>query len=500
MNPEKIPMKRYLKKNTRPGFVPLSIFCFVLVMGFGRFLWDLTDPSLLPVMALGASSRMVNGIFGAVLTSMALIISLASNLYTPGLVKVFVRHPLVIGGLSFIVGTNIVLVLANLFTEQHPLYVYVLEASFILSCLTMASIIPFLYYMSQFLRPSYFLPLLKNQVHNALNKLEKGKDNIKNHRAVFDNLDVIANVFLTACRRDDRQLMRLVMVMLHECLELMLTEYNDLSSSWRSSNQRYNSGLFNEGKAYLNRTKAWPEAYILGKYIQLLKGVTYIQDEVIAEAAENIQDTLLVAVKQNREEIIEMHVMILNVMTRSAVVEKNPIRLEGMFYNYRLMIQALHDSPSKVSAAFSSWEHYCLDADKNGIDFAYETFLYECGLLLLEYSDRHDKNCLQLYKEHILEYWNQAARDGGKHEVVSYRAAIRTYWEARGQGKLSLASLILETFLKSLSTHSEILNDMLSFNSPLHWELSDRMLRFTYLSPDAEKLALEFVKESKMTA
>ncbi len=137
-------MKRYLKKNTIPGFVPLSIVCFVFVMGMGRFLWDITDPGALPVFALGASSRMINGIFGAVLTSMALIITLASNLYTPGLVKVFVRHPLVVFGMSFIVGTNIVLVLANLFTADHFLYVYVLEASFILSCLTMASIIPFL--------------------------------------------------------------------------------------------------------------------------------------------------------------------------------------------------------------------------------------------------------------------------------------------------------------------------------------------------------------------
>jgi hypothetical protein len=493
-------MKRYLKKNTRPGFIPLSILCFLLVMGFGRYLWLSTNPELLSVEALGASSRMINGTFGAVLTAMALIITLASNLYTPGLVKVFVRHPIIVAGMSFIVGTNIILVLANLFTPKHPLYIQVLEASFVLSCFTMASIIPYLYYISQFLRPSYFLPLLKSQAFVGINSLEKGSSLLKHHRQVFDNIDVIANIFLTAAKRDDRQLMRLVMVMLHEILERFLLCDKPKRDNWRNDYPRFTTGLFNEGKNYLVSTKSWPEAYILGKYIQLLKGITSVQDEVIAEATENIQGTLALSVENQREEIVEMHVMILNVLTRMAIEDKNPIRLEGMFYNYRIMIQVLHDSPDKVSAAFASWEHYCLVADKKGIDFAYETFLYECGLLILEYSKRHDKNSLSLYKMHILEYWQHAASDGGKHELVSYRSAIRTFWEAKANGSDTLANLILDTFLKSIDVHSEILNDMLAFNTPLHWELSDRMLRFTYLSPKAEELALEYIKERKMTA
>ncbi len=93
--------------------------------------------------------------------------------------------------------------------------------------------------MSQFLRPSYFLPLLKKQSQAGILRLENNKNTSKNHSMVFDNIDVIANVFLTAAKRDDRQLMRLVMGMLHECLEFMLSESISLNLQWRDLFRRY---------------------------------------------------------------------------------------------------------------------------------------------------------------------------------------------------------------------------------------------------------------------
>lgn len=484
---------RYLKKNTRPGFIPLSVFCFIIVMGLGRYAWTITNPSFLPIEALNASSRMINSIFTTVITAMALIITLASNLYTPGLVKVFVRHPVVVVGMSLIVGTNICLVLGSMFPQEHIYYKLILEVSYILSCFSMASIMPFLYYISQFLRPSYFLPLVRRNAQAGLDSLEESHLSIKTYNQLFDNINVISNVFLTASRRDDRQLMRLAMNMLHEILMSILKSYSEGSNEWRNQNQRFNSGLFDEGKSYLKRNNSWPEAFIFGKYIQLLKGMDSHQDEVVAEVCENLQSSLLESIQGDRVDIVEMHLMCLNFFTRISIEQKNAFRLESLCYNFRLMIQKLSNHPKKQEAAFSSWYHYSRLGDFNNVAFGYETFIYESGLMLLEATETNIDVAISLYEKHVKTFWNNSVLDGAKHETVAIRAAIHTYWEALSSGESQLSSLIYDDFLTNEDIHRNTLENMLSFNTPLHWELTDRLLRFTYLNPNAEKKAREFL-------
>ncbi len=481
----------YSNKNTKPGFIPLSILCFVLIMGAGRFLWEFTTPEELGVMALSASSRMMNGIFGAVLTTMALIISLASNLYTPGLVKVFVRHPVVILGMSAIIGSNLLIILSNLFTPDHQYFKIVLNVCFIASCFVLASIIPFLYYLSQFLRPSYFLPMLTRKVLEAHSQLLSKGDSVKNYNQMFNYIDTISNISLTAAKRDDRQLMRLVMYMLNKCLKEMIENFSE-DSPWRYEFERYVPGNSNEAKEFLKQTKTWPEAYIFSKYYHILKGTNKDQDEVINEACEHFTNTLKIALEKKNENLIEMHLMIVNRLNDAAIENKDYERIQSISQYFKEMIIILSDREESMGLAFQSWIHFANLAYEKDIHFAYETYLYDSGTLLVDFAKERENKAIEMFNSHIMDFWKDAIRDGGKHKKVTYRVAVKAYWQLVNQGFQETASLVEKTFLKDRQKHHEIIIEITRYTTPLHWSFSERLLRFNHLSNSAQKLALEY--------
>jgi hypothetical protein len=56
-------------------------------------------------LGIATASRTLSAILTVTMTSIALILPLTANLYTPRVVKLYVAHPLIVGGLSvFIMG------------------------------------------------------------------------------------------------------------------------------------------------------------------------------------------------------------------------------------------------------------------------------------------------------------------------------------------------------------------------------------------------------------
>lgn len=481
----------YVKKNTKSGFIPLTIICFISVMGIGILILLNTTSGDSKLDMIGSYSRMVNSIFGAVLTSIALIITLASNLYTPGLVKIFVKHPLVVGGISVIVGSNLILVLSYLFEPSHQIHSIIINASYITSFFILASIIPFLFYISQFLRPTYFLPMLEKKFSDAHSDIEQGIDIERNYNQMFEYIDIISNMSLTAGKRDDRQLMRLVIIMLYQCLDKMLVSFDE-KTQWRRELERFVPGNTQETKQFLKDTSTWPEAYMFSKFYHILKGATEEQDEVINEACEHFTETLKVALYKNNEHLIEMHLMIVNRLSEMAIASHNYERIQSISQYFREMIEILSHREESMSLAFQSWVHFAKLAYKEDIHFAYETYLYDSGRLLIDFAQEREEVAIGAFFRHILPFWKMAISDGGKHKQVTYRVAVKTYWELKSEDFHDLADLLEQTLLEDKQLHLMMIRDLTKFKTPLHWSFSERLLRFNYLSANAQQLANKF--------
>ncbi|EQC50584.1 hypothetical protein, partial [Bacteriovorax sp. DB6_IX] len=210
----------------------------------------------------------------ALITAMALIITLTSNLYSPRLARVFVSHPLTILGVSYALLTNFFIIISHLINVQHPWFQITSFISFSLTIIAMIGVIPFLYSISRFVKPSYFIPLIGIYALESLEELHKNKTNrttkLKSTQNFFSLVDVINNMASTSLQRKDRVVLSIVIVELFKLLRSLI-EYRanlEMDQTWRRRNQFFSQGMSEEGKFYLKKDKIWPEAYILSKILE----------------------------------------------------------------------------------------------------------------------------------------------------------------------------------------------------------------------------------------
>jgi len=89
----------------------------------------------------------------------------------------------------------------------------------------------------------------------------------------------------------------------------------------------------------------------------------------------------------------------------------------------------------------------------------------------------------------------QDSLEGDLHmKKVAWRVLIRVHWEAKARGFEALAEHVFWRFLSDETVHKERIEWVLDENRELHYEFNDRLMRFAYLSPEAEALALEFTQ------
>lgn len=490
-------LKQYIYKKLHikkiPSVIPFIGFYAFMTIGMQVIFWFTNNPEPLDIASLNAASRMSNSLFGAIITFMALIITLTSNLYTPGLVKVFVRHPVIIIGISFIVLTNILVTLTGVIPKEHALYIWIFNTTFITSFITLTSIIPYLFYLTQFLRPNYFVPRLLILALKSHDKLIKGKDLNKNFNLLFDTVDILSNISNTASTRDDRKLMRLVCQMLHKAIYHFITHASDRNQTWRSGQVRFIPGHDQNVKNYLIKNHIWPEAYLFGKLIQILKSVNENQDEVIGEACENLIQTFELALAKDDTLIMEMHLMIMNRLADIAIEKKDFEQIQIISQYSLQIINFLSNYPQQLDLAFQSWIHFANLAFEKKIHFAYETYLYDSGTLLLNFSNIDEDFCSKFYNDYMKQYWNNAIHDGAMHKVITYRVIVKTYWEAKSQDHEDLANALMQDYLCDTKFHLKTLKQLTKYKTPLHWSFSERLLRFNYLPPGVRAMALAFM-------
>ncbi len=475
-----------LKDKTNQTAIPITVFSIVFYMGIGFFFWEWGLEVDFEIDVLGSSSRLAHGVLTGMLTVTAVVISLASNLYTPRLAKLYVKHPVVVGSVGFILFAHLILILDNLITPEHPWYRAVLSLSFFVSCLSVTVMLPFLYYVSQLLRPLFFMQGLKKVCVKGLNNLGKGTISEKSGIQVFDNIDVISNVTLTALKRDDRKLVILGLRILQDILNETINNVDKEENRWRYLLEGfYLPGLSIEGREFLKIKNCWPEAFILGKKIQILIALNETQQEIIPDECRHLRESLELCVTHKNHNLIEMHQMAFNTITRRALNKKNPGIFQSLSYNYRLLAVMLIKIPLQLHSVLSSWFYYAGLAKKNDIDFGYETVVYDSARLLLHIAGIEMKYAMDMYRYYIEEFWQNSVEKDGRIKQITIRASVIVYWEGRALGFDELSDIVRNKFLDNDDEHKDYLKGILSINSPMHWEFNDRFIRFTYLSDEA---------------
>ncbi len=446
-------------------------------------------------MGFATASRTLNQIMAVVMTSIALILPLTSNLYTPRLVKLYVSHPLLVGGLSVFIIGNLLVMALHFFPAGHPFTRFGIWAVAGIYLLVLAGILPYLYGISRFLRPSYFMPMLTRKALRDQTELGRGRRLEAHKDELFETVDVVTNVALTGMARGDRQLVLLALKSLHTILAGIIGCGGQNTSVWRGSRPWFVPGLAKEGQDYLIRERAWPEAYVLAQILKIAEVATRRQHELLSELAGQLGETARLACDADANAVIELHVMSFNTLLREALEEQDLRRFQNLSYHYRLLIETLHRRPERMHEAARHLMHYARLAARQGLHFAFETVVYDLGELVLSIGRQDKERAVELIQAWAGPVWQDAIAPDSGMSKVGWRTLLRTYWESRVQGQKEVADAIYWRFLTDEAIHREQLELLLEENRELHYEFNDRLMRFAHLSTAAAAEAQSFLEQ-----
>jgi len=443
-------------------------------------------------LGVPTASRLLNQYSTVMMTSIALIIPLTANLYTPRLVKVYVTHPIILAGLGTVGTGHLLLLSAHYVPPGHP-WIRIAEGGVAVVCLALLSLsLPFLFALSQFLRPTYFMPRLTRMGIRHLGALEAGRRPGHHAGQLFPMIDVISNIAMTGMARGDRQL---VLHALHSLRTLLAAVVaGGEGGAWRDARAWFVPGLTQEGQDHLRSARLWPEAYVLGQTLKIMEVSSGREHEVLSELAAHLVGTALQAAEAGRDGVLELHLMSLNTLLREAVDRRDPRPFMNLCYHYRLLMEHLHGSRASMDAGVAHLLHYGRLAARNGMAFALETVAFDLGELALRLAERDEAAAVELVLTWAGPLWQEGIDGEGSLRRAAWRSLLRVHWEARVAGRDTLAEAVFWHYLSDEAIHREQLEMVLDDNRELNFEFNERLLRFGHISPAAEAAAREFLE------
>lgn len=469
------------------GLAALAIVGFVLVFG-SLHEWRLAG--------LNPASSTLNQFTAILLTCIALIVPLTSNLYSPRLVKLYVTHPMIVAGLAILVLSHLLTLAVNALPKGHALEKPLAAAISVCFLIVMAGTLPFLYAVSQFLRPAYFVPELARKGVRDIHALGQGASgSYRRTKGLFETIDVVANIALTGMHRGDRQLVLQALGALHQLLAEFVVDGATGSPAWRSKRPCFVPGIAREGQEYLVRNQVWPEAYVLAQMLRVMEMTTSGQHEMLAELASQLVETAQLASLCGRKTVTELHVMTFNSLMREAVEDKDLRQFQNLSYHYRLLIEALHEDPEQMHDAAQHLLHYGNLSAQQGLHFGLETVIYDMGEMVLSLGSHHEDRAVELFQTWAGPLWQDAIAPNSAMQKAGWRVIVKVYWEAKARHLERLAESLFWRFLSDETIHREHVELILDENRELHYEFNDRLMRFAHLSPEAEGLARQFTED-----
>lgn len=479
-------------KSINRNLVILSLVFFTLILSVGTFFWFTGSPEgLVSNQNLSTTSRMYNSFFGGLLTSMALLITLTANLYTPRLVRLFVRHPIIIGGLSFILFNNFIIISDELIPTGHKWHETMMGISYFSSLFSIAGIIPYLYYVSNFIRPSFFIPLLEKQVMTRLEKLHRIKVSKKLNHSTFDLMEVVSNIASTASHRKDKRLTILILHSISNIFKKVIELKGTEKYPWRKEFPHFNRGLSIAGRTYLKNQENWPEAFLLGKFVSIVNSIHSSQNEIVAEVCEDLLETLQICKKNNDSELIGMHLMVFNSLLKGSIDDKDLERFKLISYYYRIFNQSLVKFPKILVRGAKSAVYYADLADYEKMELCKVTVFYDLSELVFHLALINKTVALDILKSYVVPFWKEAFKAKDDLSLHCHRAVVKFYWETRYKKWNELSKIIDSEFLHDNEIHYDTLTYLYKREEKLHWEFNDRLIRSNYLAKKAKQLSRE---------
>ncbi|MBI5726908.1 MAG: DUF2254 domain-containing protein [Ignavibacteriales bacterium] len=453
---------------------------------------------------LGGLGELVTSVLGIEITVIAIIVQLAANKYSSGIMELFVENPVnvTVIGLYIITAINSLLISNTLSQPYIP--VFSITLMFVMIIISLLLILPHFAYVFNFLRPENFLGYVRDRINTRLQGIAgNAAMKIEEKEQIVADINFLGDIALNSVAQSDRAVPLLCITYLREMISTYSVLKPEMPDVWfRMTGKEYLDPDFSSYSRFVIETiekkKIFIERKVFRLYEMLFNNARSSLRDVASGVLLNSQLIAVEAVKSGNKETLHCASQFFNSYLRIAIREKDPRSAFNALEHYRIVAENLLDyDPQEVEALSFYFKYYGQEASKNQVLFILETAAHDlCAVNELAF----EKNVFNL--EELLHLFltldeplDETVDKGSSTKEMSLigvriaQAKLASFYLLKN--RTDLARVIYED-MKIEPRHRihKIREIISSIKQEEFWEITPRGINFNYLSEE-RRVALE---------
>lgn len=488
----------------------ISVTTF-LYLGFGLFNFNFQGSDSFLVLAFSSAPEAVadalnpftgflSAILGIMITVIAIVLQLAAQRYGTRLIDLFLEDQVNRAYFAFMVCTLIYSVFITFSVKENFFAHWAIVVLVVATQVEIALLAPYFLYLFKFLTPTNLLHSIQVSSKSAVVSvidLKPGQSLGPAQAEVAGAIEQVTDSALSAVNQMDRNLGLMALNQMRE----MVLDYQQLKRQlppeWFIVPQEYFVGISQVFYQEICEKRLWVETKACMDLELIYKNSIRVMPDAVSTIARNIRLLAEEAIRDQDDEVLDLLVQFFNTYIRIAINDKNVRVIFNLFYQYRLLAEAVMDYDLEVAAKilfyFKYYGETCL---QQGLWFVMLTAAFDLGGMVAVAYDKKVKN----FEKMLLVFLSLEDNVDPKKDFLAFDAIrkaqliLSTYMYSKGE--VALIGLVIED-LKSetLEKLHHYRNALLAVKSKKFWEVTDRGYTFEYMEPDQKEWLGRFFEE-----
>ena len=419
-----------------------------------------------------------------IVTGMA--VPLTANLYSLKFLELFIRNPVNVTVLMFIIFANISGLWTSYSLTATAVPRFQLGLMLILTVVSLLLILPYLIYVFRFLHPRTLLNLLERDVKAALEAARLASKAAVNRERVAETLEHIANISVRSVDRFDRNTAIEGVLTLERIARHYWKEKENLHPSWYEADQNFFLGFSSIAIEEMTASRSWMEMKLYYQFFEALRAACPRMPELTSTIAKSLRKLGLEPASLENPALRELSIEYFNTFIRLALNRHDVRSVFIIFDQYRTFAETLEGKfPREVSEIAYYFSYYGAAAREQNLPFVVEAAAHDLGSLVKR-AWKSDSPIREELLERFLQYDPQARSVlPGVKKAQAILASFFLY-----SGQKDAADRIRQSF-QGLSPDfiRALKDDLLQVTRQKYWEVSERRMNIEFV-PEPQRVKL----------
>jgi len=361
------------------------------------------------------------------------------------------------------------------------------------SVLIMGLLIPYFSYVFLFLTPANILRILQTRAVNRMNSAilprTRQEEYPKLQQDTAMAMEQISDIALSAVSQMDRNVSLLGIRALRDVMVDHLLIKHRMPRRWLVPQKEHFPAISAEFLHEIHRNRTWVEIKGFMDMELIFKMSLKEMPDGVTAVANSAKVVGLYAIRLGDVQVLRTVVEFFNTFIRLAVNVRHPKAIYNLYYQYRMLAEALLDTHPQMAEKIAFYfKYYGQIAQNYNVPMILTTAAFDLAQLLKIAHGKNSGNMEALIRI-FLELDDSVSTQTNEFDLRSVRKAQLNFASyLMSQNDLAMATLIFNDVKAEPKERLEaIRKEMLAVSERKFWEVTDRGVDFFYLDTNQKK-------------